>query len=207
MAIGVPKVPYYIPGEIQAQWVDIYSRLSRERVVFLAQSLEEEVTNQLVGLLLYLSSEDEKKDIFVYVHSPGGSVSCRLAIVDTIQYIQTDVSTINIGTAASVASCVVACGRHGKRLALSRARFIIRQPEGGSKGQATEVFVEAEEVTRLHRTLRALYEKSTGRSMSQIVLDLGRDEFMSAHQAHDYGLIDFIRNKMKLEICSDFIKK
>ena len=198
MPIGVPKVPYRLSGESQPQWVDIYNQLSRERVLFLTQDLEDEMTNQLVGLLLYLSSEDEKRDIFLYINSPGGSVACGLALVDTIQYAKTDVNTINVGTAASMASFVVAGGKLGKRLALPHARFIIHQPEGGSKGQATEVFAEAEEVIRLRRAIGYLYSEFTGQSLSRVAVDLDRDEFLNVKQACDYGLIDLIRRNTRI---------
>jgi ATP-dependent Clp protease protease subunit len=197
MPIGVPKVPYRLPGEAQPQWVDIYNRLSRERVLFLTQDLEDEITNQLVGLLLYLSSEDNKHFIFLYVNSPGGSVACGLSLVDTIQYIKADVNTINVGTAASIASFVVAGGKRGKRLSLPHARFIIHQPEGGNKGQATEIFAEAEEVIRLRRSIGRLYSEFTGQPLSRVARDLDRDEFLNAKQACDYGLIDLVGSNIR----------
>nr|BBI28723.1 proteolytic subunit 2 of clp protease [Dinophyceae sp. MRD-151] len=193
MPIGVPKVPYRLLGENQIQWVDIYNRLSRERVLFLTQDMEEETTNQLIGLFLYLSSDDEKQDIFLYVNAMGGIVVCGLSLVDTIQYIKVDVNTINVGTAASRASFVVARGKKGKRLALPHARFIIHQPEGGSKGQATEIFTEAEEIIRLRQAIGQLYSEFTGKSLDQVALDLDREEFFGAKQACDYGLIDSVR--------------
>lgn len=197
MPIGVPKVPYRLPGESQSQWIDIYNRLSRERVLFLTQDLEDEITNQLIGLLLYLSSEDKKRDVFLYVNSPGGSVSCGLSIVDTIQYITSEVNTINVGTAASIASFVVAGGEKGKRLGLPHACFIIHQPEGGSKGQATEVFTETEEVIRLRSAIGNLYSEFTGQPLGRIAEDLDRDEFLSAKQACEYGLVDFVGSNTK----------
>lgn len=198
MPIGVPKVPYRLPGENQLQWVDVYNRLSRERVLFLTQDIEEETTNQLIGLLLFLSSEDEKRDIFLYVNAIGGFVVCGLSLVDTIQYINADVNTINVGTAASRASFVVARGKKGKRLALPHARFIIHQPERGSKGQATEIFAEAEEVVRLRQAMGRLYSEFTEQSLDQVASDLDRDEFLSAEQACNYGLIDSVRTNTKL---------
>ncbi len=197
MPIGVPKVPYRLPGESQAQWVDIYNRLSRERVLFLTQDIDDERTNQLVGLLLYLSAEDAGKDIYLYVNSPGGSVACGLSLVDTRQYVRADVNTINVGTAASRASFVVAGGARGKRLALPHARFRIHQPEGGSKGQATEVFAEAEEVVRLRRAIGRLYADFTTQPLTRIAADLDRDEFRNANQARDYGLIDLVVRDVK----------
>jgi ATP-dependent Clp protease protease subunit len=201
MPIGVPKVPFRLPGESIPQWIDIYNCLSRERVLFLTQELEDEITNQLVGLILYLSSEIDKNDIFLYVNSPGGSVACGLSIVDTISYIKSDVNTITVGLAASIRSFVVAGGEQGKRLALPHARFIIHQPEGRSKGQATEVFAEAQEVLRLRRTIGRLYSNFTKQPLSRIATDLDRDEFINANQAYNYGLIDFVGSKLnKLKI-------
>jgi ATP-dependent Clp protease protease subunit len=192
MPIGVPKVPFRLPGEIQPQWIDIYNCLSRERVLFITQELEDEITNQLIGLILYLSSESDTNDLFLYINSPGGSVSCGLSLVDTIHYIKTDVNTINVGIAASIASFVVAGGKQGKRLALPHSRFIIHQPEGRSKGQATEVFAEAQEVIRLRRTIGRLYSEFTSQPLAQIAADLDRDEFLNSKQAYKYGLIDLV---------------
>lgn len=190
MPIGIPKVPYRLPGDTQFQWVDIYNRLYRERMLFLTQDLEDEMTNQLIGLLLYLNSEDNHRDIFIHINSIGGSVTCGLSITDTIQYIKSDVNTINVGIAASIAAFVTARGHKGKRLALPHARFIIHQPEGGTQGQATDVFAEVQEVIRLRRTIGKLYASFTGQTLKQIAADLDRDEFLSAKQACDYGLVD-----------------
>jgi ATP-dependent Clp protease protease subunit len=198
MPIGVPKVPYRLPGERQTQWVDIYNYLSRERILFLTQDLENETVNQIIGLFLYLSSEDQNRNIFLYINSSGGSASGGLSLVDTIQYVKVDVNTINVGTAASIASFVVASGKRGKRLALPHARFIIHQPEGRSKGQATEIFAEAEEVVRLRCAIGRLYAEFTGQSLIQIAEDLDRDVFLNAKQACKYGLIDLIRKSTKI---------
>lgn len=192
MPIGVPKVPYRLPGEPQAQWVDLYNRLSRQRVLFLTQDLDDERTNQLVGLRLYLSAEDEDQELFLYVNSPGGSVACGLSLVDTRQYITADVNTITVGTAASRASFVVAGGTRGKRVGLPNSRYRIHQPEGGSKGQATEVVAEAEEVVRLRHAVGQLYSEFTNQPLSRIADDLDRDEFRGAAEAREYGLIDFV---------------
>jgi ATP-dependent Clp protease, protease subunit len=198
MPIGVPKVPYRLPGESQAQWVDIYNRLSRERVLFLTQDLDDERSNQLVGLLLYLSAEDASKDIFLYINSPGGSVACGLALVDTRRYVKSEVNTIVVGTAASRASLVLAAGSRGKRLALPRSKVRIHQPEGGSKGQATEVFAEAEEVIRLRRAIGRLYADFTNQPLARIAADLDRDEFRNATQAREYGIIDLVVSDARL---------
>ena len=200
MPIGVPKVPYRLPGEIHPQWVDIYNYLSRERILFLTQDLDDETTNQLIGLLLYLGSENKKRDVFLYVNSSGGPVIYGLSIVDTMQYIKVAVNTINVGTATSIASFVVARGQLEKRLALPHARFIIHQPDGGSNGQATEIFSETEEVIRLRRAIGRLYSEFTGQPLSQIAKDLNRDAFLNAKQACKYGLIDLVGKNTKLLI-------
>jgi ATP-dependent Clp protease protease subunit len=201
MPIGVPKVLYRLPGETQSQWVDIYNCLSRERILFITQDLDDERTNQLIGLLLYLSSEDRKRDIFLYVNSLGGLVSCGLSLVDTIQYVKVGVNTINVGIAASIAAFVVASGEYKKRLALPHARFMVHQPEGRSKGQATEIFAEVEEIVRLRRTIRRLYSEFTGQPLNQIAEDLNRDIYLNAEQACKYGIIDRVRrNNLKFII-------
>ena len=192
MPIGVPKVPYRILGDQTSQWIDIYQRLSRERVLFLAQDLEEDSTNQLISILLYLNADVNQQDVFIYINSTHGSTACGLAIVDTIQYIKSDVNTINIGIARSIAAFVVARGNQNKRLSLPNARFILRQPENESMGQATEIFSAAEEIIRLRVAIGKLYAEFTGKSIAQITRDLDRDDFLSAKQAYEYGIIDFV---------------
>jgi ATP-dependent Clp protease protease subunit len=164
-------------------------------VLFLTQNLDDETTNQLIGVLLYLGSEDKECDIFLYVNSNGGSVSCGLSLVDTMNHIKTDVNTVNVGTAESIASLVMASGRKGGRLALPHARFRIHQPEGCATGQATEVLTESKEVVRIRRTIGYLYAEFTGQSLDCIALGLDRDEFLDATQAFAYGLIDCVRNE------------
>jgi ATP-dependent Clp protease protease subunit len=194
MPIGVPKVPYRLPGEPQAQWVDIYNRLSRERVLFLTQEIDDERTNQLIGLFLYLSAEDASQEHFLYVNSPGGSVACGLSLVDTRQYVEAEINTINVGTAASRASFVRAGGTRGKRIGLPHCRFRVHQPEGGSKGQAAEVLAEAEEVVRLRKAVCALYVEFTGQPLERIAYDFDRDGYRHANEAREYGIIDNVAN-------------
>ena len=196
MPIGIPKVPYRSPKLDQLDWLDVYHRLSRERVLFLVQSVEYEVINQLICLILYLSSEEKKSDIFLYINSPGGSVICGLSLVGTIQYVRSDVHMINTGIAASVASFIVASGKKGKRLSFSHARFVVRQPEGGSKGRATEVLSEVEEVVRLRCTVGCLYSEFTGQSIHRITEDLDRGTSLNAKQACRYGLIDLVTDSV-----------
>jgi ATP-dependent Clp protease protease subunit len=190
MPIGVPKVPYRLPGEPSAQWVDLYNRLYRERVLFLCQELEDELANQLIGIMLYLNAEEESKGLFLYINSPGGSVTCGIAVYDAMHYVQADVTTICVGTAASMASFILTGGDRGRRIALPHARLMIHQPEGGSQGQASEIVSESTEVLRIRRQVGRIYAERTGQPLSRISRDMDRDQFMSAREGKEYGLVD-----------------
>lgn len=192
MPIGVPKVPFRLPGEPSAQWVDLYNRLYRERVLFLCQDLDDELANQLIGIMLYLNAEEKLKDLYIYINSPGGSVTCGIAVYDIMNYINSDVTTLCVGTAASMASFILAGGTRGKRIAFPHSRIMIHQPEGGSQGQASEVLSESEEVIRIRRQVGRIYADRTVQSLSQISRDMDRDQFMSAHEAKEYGLVDHL---------------
>lgn len=190
MPIGVPKVAFRLPGEESAQWVDLYNRLYRERVLFLCQDLNDELSNQLIGIMLYLNGEEETKGLFIYINSPGGSVTCGIGVYDTMNYVNADVTTICVGTASSMASFILAGGDKGQRIALPHARIMIHQPEGGSQGQASAVVFEATEIIRLRRQVGIIYAKRTGQSLNRIYNDMSRDQFMSAREAKEYGLVD-----------------
>jgi ATP-dependent Clp protease protease subunit len=190
MPIGVPKVAFRFPGEEYAQWVDLYNRLYRERVLFLCQDLDDELSNQLIGIMLYLNAEEESKGLFIYINSPGGSVTCGIGLYDTINYVNADVTTICVGTASSMASFILAGGDKGKRIALPHARIMIHQPEGGSQGQASAVVFEATEIIRLRRQVGIIYAERTGQTLNRIYNDMSRDQFMSAREAKEYGLVD-----------------
>ena len=192
MPIGVPKVPFRLPGEPAAQWVDLYNRLYRERVLFLCQDLDDELANQLIGIMLYLNAEENLKDLYIYINSPGGSVTCGIAVYDIVNYINSDVITLCVGTAASMASFILTGGTRGKRIAFPHSRIMIHQPEGGSQGQASEVLSESEEVIRIRRQVGQIYADRTGQSLSQISRDMDRDQFMSAREAKEYGLVDHL---------------
>jgi ATP-dependent Clp protease, protease subunit len=196
MPIGVPKVPYRLPGEETAQWVDLYNRLYRDRILFLCQDLDDELANQLIGIMLYLNAEDTTQGIFVYINSPGGSVTCGIGVYDAMNYIQSDVTTICIGTAASMASFVLAGGARGKRLALPHCRIMIHQPGGGSQGQTSLVLSEAEEMLRIRDEVVSIYANRTGQTLERISKDMNRDQFMSAHEAKEYGLVDRIASSV-----------
>lgn len=190
MPIGVPKVPYRMPGEQYTQWIDIYNRLYRERIIFLGKDVDDEIANQIIAVMLYLDSEDPGKDIVLYINSPGGLVTAGMAIYDTMQHIKSDVVTICVGLAASMGSFLLAAGTKGKRLALPHSRIMIHQPSGGTRGQASDIEIEAREIIRLRRELNEIYANNTGQTLAKIEKDMDRDFFMSAYEAKEYGLID-----------------
>jgi ATP-dependent Clp protease protease subunit len=190
MPIGVPKVPYRLPGEQYTQWVDIYNRLYRERIIFLGKDVDDEIANQIIAVMLYLDSEDPGKDIYLYINSPGGMVTSGMAIFDTMQHIKSDVVTICVGLAASMGSFLLMAGAKGKRLALPHSRIMIHQPSGGTRGQASDIEIEAREILRIRRQLNQVYADRTGQALEKIEKDMDRDFFMSAQEAKEYGLID-----------------
>ena len=169
---------------------DIYSRLLKDRIVFLGGEINDDVANLVVAQLLFLESEDPDKDIHLYINSPGGVITAGLAIYDTMQYIRPDVSTICIGQAASMGSLLLAAGAPGKRYALPLSRIMIHQPLGGARGQSTDIQIQAKEILRMREILNGIYEKHTGQPVDRINQDTERDNFMSAEEAKVYGLID-----------------
>ncbi len=170
--------------------VDIYNRLYRERIIFLGSEIDDELANQIIGVMLYLDEEDSSKPIYLYINCPGGSVIAGLAIFDAMQLIKSEVITINLGLAASMASFILAAGSKGKRLALPSSRIMIHQPMGGARGQAQDIKVEAAQIMRIRDNLVKMYSMFTGQTTDQITKDLDRDNFMSAQTALEYGLID-----------------
>jgi ATP-dependent Clp protease protease subunit len=190
MPIGVPKVPYRMPGSTYTDWISIYSRLARERIIFIGEQIDDELANEVIAILLYLDSEDAGKDIILYINSPGGSVTSGMAIYDTMQHIKSDVVTICVGLAASMGSFLLAAGAKGKRLALPNSRIMIHQPSGGTRGQATDIEIEAREIIRIRQQLNQIYADRTGQPLQKIEKDMDRDFFMSAAEAKEYGLID-----------------
>lgn len=169
---------------------DIYSRLLKDRIIFLGGPIDDHVANLVVAQLLFLESEDPDKDIFLYINSPGGVVTAGLAIYDTMQYIKPDVSTICIGQAASMGSILLAAGAPGKRYALPLARIMIHQPLGGAQGQSTDIQIQAKEILRLREVGNDILSRHTGQPVDKIMADTERDNFMSAAEAKEYGLID-----------------
>ncbi len=171
---------------------DIYSRLLKERVVFIVGPVEDHMANLVVAQLLFLESENPDKDIHIYINSPGGNVSSGLAIYDTMQFVKSDISTICIGQAASMGALLLAGGAHEKRFALPHSRVMVHQPSAGFQGQATDINIHAQEVLELKARLNAIMAKHTGKDAKQIEADLERDNFMSAEQAVEYGMIDTV---------------
>jgi ATP-dependent Clp protease protease subunit len=191
MPIGTPSVPYRLPGSQYERWVDIYTRLGVERILFLGGEVSDGVANSLVAQMLYLDSEDNSKPIYLYINSPGGSVTAGLAIYDTMQYVKSDVVTICVGLAASMGAFLLGAGTKGKRLALPHSRIMIHQPLGGtSQRQASDIEIEAREILRIKDMLNHSMAEMTGQPFEKIEKDTDRDYFLSAAEAVDYGLID-----------------
>lgn len=171
---------------------DIYSRLLKERVIFLVGAIEDHMANLVVAQLLYLESESADKDIHLYINSPGGTVNSGLAIYDTMQFVKPDVNTVCVGQAASMGALILAGGAKGKRFALPHARIMIHQPMGGVQGQATDIDIQAKEILRLRERLNEIMVKHTGKTLKTINRDTDRDNFMESQQALNYGIIDSV---------------
>ncbi|PSP19388.1 MAG: ATP-dependent Clp protease proteolytic subunit [Cyanobacteria bacterium QS_8_64_29] len=198
MPIGVPRVPYRMPGQPYSEWVNIYDRLYRERIIFLGRSINDGLANQAIAVMLYLDSEDPSKPIYLYINSPGGTVSAGMAIYDTMQHVKSEIVTICLGTAASMGAFLLAAGTQGKRLALSHSRILIHQPMGGvQQRQASDVEIEANEILRIRQQLNELMAHHTGQPVEKIEQDTDRDFFMSSEEAKNYGLIDKVIQEQK----------
>ncbi|MEN9828357.1 MAG: ATP-dependent Clp endopeptidase proteolytic subunit ClpP [Bacteroidota bacterium] len=178
---------------------DIYSRLLKERIIFIGTPIDDYVASLTIAQLLFLQSEDPNKDISLYINSPGGSVSAGLAIYDTMQFVKPDVSTICVGMAASMAQVLLCAGAKGKRYALPNSRIMMHQPLGGTQGQATDIEIYTKEMLRIREMLYAIISKHTGKDTKTILKDADRDNYMSAKQAVDYGIIDKILERRSLE--------
>nr|YP_009756220.1 ATP-dependent Clp protease proteolytic subunit [Gymnema sylvestre]QJA27334.1 ATP-dependent Clp protease proteolytic subunit [Gymnema sylvestre] len=192
MPVGVPKVPFRNPGEADASWVDV-NRLYRERFLFLGQIVDSEISNQLMGLMVYLSIEDETRDLYLFINSPGGWVIPGIGIYDTMQFVQPDVHTVGMGLAASMGSFLLAGGTITKRLAFPHARVMMHQPASTFYDtQAEEAILEAEELLELRETLTRVYAQRTGKPLWVVSEDMERDVFMSATEAQAYGIVDLV---------------
>ncbi|MBU1054315.1 MAG: ATP-dependent Clp endopeptidase proteolytic subunit ClpP [Proteobacteria bacterium] len=171
---------------------DIYSRLLKDRIIFLGTAINDEVANLIIAQLLFLESDDPEKDINFYINSPGGIVTAGLAVYDTMQYIKSDIATVCIGQAASMGALLLTAGNKGKRYALPSARILIHQPMGGFQGQASDIAIQAKEILRMKETLNEILTLHTGKDIKQIQIDTDRDYFMSGNEAKEYGLIDHV---------------
>jgi ATP-dependent Clp protease protease subunit len=169
---------------------DIYSRLLKDRIIFLGTEINDQVANSIVAQLLFLEAEDPEKDIIMYINSPGGVITSGMAIYDTMNYIKPDVSTVCIGQAASMGSLLLSAGKKGKRYALENSRIMIHQPLGGARGQATDIEIQAREILRMKELTTKILSKNTGQPEERIVRDTERDYFMSSEEAKEYGIID-----------------
>ena len=169
---------------------DIYSRLLKERIIFMGTAIDDNVANLVIAQLLFLQSEDPEKDISIYINSPGGVVTAGLAIYDTMQFLKCDITTYCVGQAASMGAVLLAAGAKGKRYALPNARIMIHQPLGGAQGQATDINIQAQEIMRIKQILNGILADHSGRSIEDLERDTDRDNFMSATQAVEYGLVD-----------------
>lgn len=196
---------YYVPYVIEQtgrgeRSYDIYSRLLKDRIIFLGSEVNDQVANVITAQLLFLESDDPEKDIFFYINSPGGSVTAGMAIYDTMQYIRPDVSTVCLGQAASMGAFLLAAGAKGKRVALKHSRIMIHQPSGGFQGQVTDVEIHAKEMLRMKQSLTELLALHTGKDAAQVQKDSERDNFMSAAEAKEYGIIDTVAVSRPVEI-------
>jgi ATP-dependent Clp protease protease subunit len=171
---------------------DIYSRLLKERIIFLGTGISDDVSNLIIAQMLFLQHEDAKKDISLYLNSPGGSVTAGLAIYDTMQFVKCDVSTYCVGQAASMGAVLLAAGAAGKRYALPNARIMIHQPWGGVQGQASDIDIQAQEILRLKDRLNGILARHTGKKIGDVATDTDRDKFLSAEDAKSYGLVDSV---------------
>jgi ATP-dependent Clp protease protease subunit len=197
----VPVIPMVIDQTSRGERAyDIYSRLLKDRIIFLGTAINDEVANLLIAQLLFLESEDPDKDINFYINSPGGVVTAGLAVYDTMQYIKPDITTVCIGQAASMGALLLAAGTAKKRYSLPSSRIMIHQPMGGFQGQASDIEIQAKEILRMKETLNAILKKHTGKDLAQIQKDTDRDYFLSGAEARDYGIVDHvIRNREDLD--------
>ena len=189
----MPLIPMVIEQSSRGERAyDIYSRLFKDRIIFLGTAMNDEVANLLIAQLLFLESEEPDKDINFYINSPGGIVTAGLAVYDTMQYIKSDVATVCIGQAASMGAFLLTAGTRGKRYSLPNSRILIHQPMGGFQGQASDIAIQAKEILRMKDTLNSILALHTGKDLNQIQIDTDRDYFMSSEEAKEYGIIDHV---------------
>jgi ATP-dependent Clp protease protease subunit len=196
----IPTASYLVPIVVEQtgrgeRSYDIYSRLLKDRIIFIGSEIEDAMANLVIAQLLFLESEDPEKDVFLYINSPGGVVSAGLAMYDTMQYIKCPVSTICTGQAASMAAVLLAGGDKGKRIVLPNARILIHQPSGGSRGQASDIKIQADEILKTRKLINGILAHHTGQPIDRIERDTDRDYYMSAEEAVEYGLVDKVIQK------------
>lgn len=190
--IGIPKVLFQDRNDTVPQWIDIYTRLYKERILFLFELFDDDFVNEIIAMLLYLDSEDRKRPIFFYINSIGGSMSSGIALYDTMKYIKSEVITLCIGIASSISSLILSNGKSDRRMILPHSRVMLHQPKAESYGQASDILVESEEILRLRRLLGKIYIEQTNQSLSRIAKDIDRDCFFSSREALNYGIVDHI---------------
>nr|YP_010964252.1 ATP-dependent Clp protease proteolytic subunit [Astragalus stipulatus]WNM88830.1 ATP-dependent Clp protease proteolytic subunit [Astragalus stipulatus] len=191
MPVGVPKVPYLVPGDEEASWIDLYNRLYQERALFLGQEVNSEISNQLVGLMVYLSLEDKTKDLYLFINSPGGEVVSGMAMFDAMHFVEAEVQTVCVGLAASMASLLLVGGVITKRLAFPHV--MIHQPSGSlQEAQTEECMAEVDELINMCETITQIYAQRTGQPSWKISKDMERDFYMSAEEAQAYGIVDMV---------------
>ena len=189
----MPLIPMVIEQSSRGERAyDIYSRLLKDRIIFLGTAINDEIANLLIAQLLFLESEDPDKDINFYINSPGGVVTAGMAVYDTMQYIKPDIATVCIGQAASMGAVLLAAGKAGKRYSLPNSRILIHQPMGGVQGQASDIAIQAKEILRMKETLNQILASHTGKNITTIQTDTDRDFFMSGQEAKEYGLVDHV---------------
>jgi ATP-dependent Clp protease, protease subunit len=194
----MPLVPYVVESSGREERVyDIYSRLLRDRIIFLQGAIDDASANVIVAQLLFLQFEDPKKDIHLYINSPGGSVTAGMSVYDTMQYITCDVATYCVGQAASMGAVLLCAGAKGKRFALPNARVMIHQPLAGTEGTTTEILIHAKEFIRTKKHLNQILLKHTGQSLENIERDTDRDKFMDAREAQEYGIVDHVLERLQ----------
>jgi ATP-dependent Clp protease protease subunit len=192
----MPLIPYVVEKDgREERSYDIYSRLLKDRIIFLGQQVDDQISNSLVAQMLFLQSDDPKSDIHLYINSPGGSITAGMAIYDTMQFVSCDVATYCIGQAASMGAALLTAGAKGKRFALPNARIMIHQPLAGMQGTAAEVEIHVGELRRIKQRMNELMVEHTGHTLEEIERDTDRDRFMSAEEARDYGLVDKVVSK------------
>nr|YP_010379467.1 clp protease proteolytic subunit [Astragalus clevelandii]UCS40532.1 clp protease proteolytic subunit [Astragalus clevelandii] len=197
MPVGVPKVPFLIPGDEDASWIDLYNRLYQERLLFLGQEINFEISNQLVGLMVYLSLEDKTRDLYLFINSPGGGIISGMAIFDIMHLVEAEVQTVCVGLAASMASLLLVAGEITKRLAFPHARVMIHQPASSlMEGQTADCILESNELLIMRENITQIYAQRTGKPSWQISKDMERDFFMSAEEAQAYGIVDMVADSL-----------